>query len=240
LRDLGSRRVRSGPGAGLRIGLRHASADYSSGSNEQPVQEAFVAAISPGDVVFDIGANVGFFSLIAARAVGPQGAVHAFEAVPECAREVERNARRNGLRNVRVHALAVADVDGTIELLRSRHPGGATVSQVDRPRDFTEALTVPATTLDRFVARGGVRPPNVVKIDVEGAERSVLTGMAGLLRDARPVVVCEVDDRDPARAAAKLDEVSGILTAKGYSVRTLAPSYEGSPSTVLHLVATPG
>ena len=138
-----------------------------------------------------------------------------------------------------MHAVAVTDAEGTVELLRSRHPGGATVSADDRPPDFTGALVVPAVSLDGFVAQSGVRSPDLVKIDVEGAESLVLAGMERLLRDARPVVLCEVDDRDAAAAAEKLHRVRARLEAAGYSVRTLAPSYAGSPSTVLHVVATP-
>ena len=181
----------------MRIGRRHTSADYAEGTNEPPVQEAFAEALRPGQVVFDVGSNVGFYSLIAARLVGPRGEVHAFEAIPECAHEVTVNARRNRLRNVHVHAVAVTDTNGTVELLRSRHPGGATVSADDRPPDFTGALVVPAVSLDGFVAQADVRRPDLVKIDVEGAEMLVLSGMEGLLREARPVVLCEVDDREP-------------------------------------------
>jgi FkbM family methyltransferase len=239
VRELRPRRVRAGVGAGLRIGLRHASADYSSGTNEVPVQEAFAGALRPGQVVFDVGSNVGFYSLLASRLVGPTGEVHAFEAIPEIAREVAANARRNRLGNVHVHAVAVTDVEGTVQLLRSRTPGGSTVSPDELPYDLTETFPVPAVTLDGFVRREGVRAPDFVKIDVEGAEHRVLAGMAGLLRDARPVVVCEVDDHSAERAHAKLDGVRDDLTGSGYSVQLLENSYTSGPSTVLHVVATP-
>lgn len=237
--ELFPRRVRAGAGAGLRVGLRHASADYSAGTNEVPVQEAFARALRPGQVVFDVGCNVGFYSLVAARLVGPTGEVHAFEAIPEIAHEVQVNARRNRLGNVHVHAVAVTDVEGTVELLRSRSPGGATVSADDVPRDLTETFPVPAVTLDAVVQRGTAPLPNFVKIDVEGAELPVLAGMAAILREARPVVVCEVDDLCAARATDKFEAVRGELVGNGYSVEALERSYTSGPSTVLHLVATP-
>ncbi len=237
--ELFPHRVRAGVGEGLRVGLRHASADYSAGTNEVPVQEAFAQALRPGQVVFDVGSNVGFYSLVAARLVGPTGEVHAFEAIPEIAHEVSVNARRNHLGNVRVHAVAVTDVEGTVELLRSRTPGGSTVSPDEVPKDLTEKFPVPAVTLDAFVERGTAPPPDFVKIDVEGAELPVLRGMAGILRDARPVVVCEVDDHSEARAMQKFEAVRDVLLGNGYSVEALERSYTDGPSTVVHLVATP-
>jgi FkbM family methyltransferase len=233
------RRVQSGVGVGLRVGLRHASADYSPGTNEVPVQEAFARTLQRGEVVFDVGSNVGFYSLVAARLVGPTGQVHAFEAIPEIAHEVVVNARRNHLANVEVHAVAVTDVEGTVELQRSRTPGGSTVAPDETLHDLTDTFPVPAVTLDAFVQRGTAPAPDFVKIDVEGAELQVLAGMTVLLRDARPVVLCEVDDHSEARATQKFEAVRDVLVANSYSVELLDRSYTTGPSTVLHLVATP-
>jgi FkbM family methyltransferase len=239
IRELRSPRVRAGVGEGLRVGLRHASADYSSGLNEVPVQEVFAEYLESGQVVFDVGSNVGFYSLIAARLVGPSGEVHAFEAVPECARQVTANARRNHLRNISVHTVAVADAAGTVELLRSRHPGGATISAADRPTDFTEAIAVPSVALDGFVEAHDLPLPDFVKIDVEGAECQVLAGMERIMRTARPIVLCEVDDWRPIEAERKLDAVRHQLSSAQYSVRSLPQSYPGGRSLVLHALAVP-
>jgi FkbM family methyltransferase len=229
--------VQAGPAAGLRFGQRLASANYRSGTNEQPVQDVFVERLRTGAVVHDVGANVGFFSLLGARLVGPTGAVHAFEAVPECAAALRKNAARNRMDNVTVHAVAVSDHVGEIELLRSRHPGGATTSVRDKPHNYTGSITVPCVTLDDLVERGVIPPADFVKIDVEGAEPQVLSGAQRLLSARTPVVLCEVDDPTDSGAAAKSDRIRALLGAHGYVVRELAPSYLESRSRVVHLVA---
>ena len=229
--------IGAGPAAGLRIGLRHASADYGPGTNELPVQLAFRDMIEPGQTVFDVGSNVGFFAILAARLVGPTGSVHAFEAVPACAKALSRNAARNGFTNVTVHAVAVGDRQGEIELLQGRHPGGATTSQADRPQSYTGSIVVPVVALDVMIAEAELPVPDFVKIDVEGAEPQVLAGMEVTLAEASPAVLCELDDPTDEGAAAKVDRVRQTLQRHGYHVEELDRSYEDSRSRVVHLLA---
>lgn len=230
--------VRSGPAAGLRLGGGPASADYSSGTNELPVQEAIVAALAPGAVFFDVGANVGFFALLAARAVGPEGRVVAFEPVPELAGAIVDNAGRNDL-DVTVLPVAVGGADGREPLHLARHPGGAALASAGPPPDRRGELDVEVRTLDALVAEGAVPAPDVVKIDVEGAEPAVLAGMTELLRTRRPVVVCELDGPTRAEVDRKVEEVRTILDACGYGVRRLRDAYAGAGWTVTHVVGEP-
>lgn len=231
--------VAAGPGAGLRLGERWASADYSVGTNELPVQEAVRDLLRPGLTFFDVGSNVGFFALLAAREVGPAGSVHAFEPVPEIAAAISANAARNDL-DVTVHAVAVADRHGgTAELMLAGHPGGATISAADAPGDLTGRVQVPLVTLDRLVTDGTCPVPDVVKIDVEGVEMQVLDGMADLLAGARPALVCELDSADPAVLATKVDAWRTRMAAVGYEVTDLQDSYGGSGWHVYHAVARP-
>jgi FkbM family methyltransferase len=229
--------VADGPAAGLRIGLRYASADYGRETNELPVQLAFQDHVRAGDTVYDVGSNVGFFALLAARLVGAQGTVHAFEAVPACSSALERNVRRNGFTNVAVHNVAVSDHTGEIELLQGHHPGGATISPRDRPRDYTGSILVPGATIDGMVT-DGMQPPDFVKIDVEGAEVEVLRGMATTIDRHGPIVLCELDDPTDEGIARKVGDVTALLEGCGYEVGTLDRSYEHSRSRVVHLLAS--
>ncbi|MCW2715749.1 MAG: methyltransferase FkbM family [Frankiales bacterium] len=231
--------VRGGVAAGLRMGTSDASADYRPGTNELPVQEALRGLLRPGAVFFDVGSNVGFFALLAAREVGVTGAVHAFEPVPRIAEAVRRNAALNGFDGLQVHTVAVSDTDGTAELMLAGHPGGATLSTADTPADLTERVTVRVVTLDGLVASGAVPPPDVVKIDVEGAEMQVLDGMTRLLTTQRPALVCELDAADPATLAVKVAGWKERMAALDYDVRDLASSYEGSGWHVYHATACP-
>jgi FkbM family methyltransferase len=232
--------VAAGPGVGLRIARAGASADYRRGTNELPVQAALADHLRPGGVFFDIGANVGFFSLLAARLVGPGGRVVAFEPVPALAARVRANARRNRLATVAVLEVAVSDAAGATFLVLAAHPGGAALAAAAPPPDATGTIEVATAAVDDLVAAGRVPPPTVVKIDVEGAEAAVLRGMARTLLAHRPVVVCEVDGPDAAAMAARRSAVVGLLEAAGYAVEVLPPSYPGSAWCVEHLLARPG
>src|SRR5688572_30507212 len=93
--------VQGGEAAGLKFSFPQ-NLDFLRGSTERPVQRCLAAHLGPGDVFYDVGANVGFFSLLATKRVGPDGVVYALEPVAENASAVRRNARLNGLTNVSV------------------------------------------------------------------------------------------------------------------------------------------
>ena len=120
------------------------------------MQQAVVDTLGTGDVFVDVGANVGYFSLLAARAVGPTGRVVAIEAVSEIAEAARANADRNDLGNIEVIEAAASDAVGEVELMLAQHPGGATISADDVPPDLTGRRTVRTVTLDGLVAAGDV------------------------------------------------------------------------------------
>ena len=231
-------RVAAGPAAGLRISRGGASADYARGTNELPVQVALFDLLRPGDVFLDVGANVGFFSLLAARAVGPAGQVYAVEPVPANAEQIRRGARRNRLA-VDVLELALTDRTGTTTLVLAMHPGGAAVASAAAPPDPTGTIEVETDTVDRLVSSGRIRVPSVVKVDVEGAESEVLAGMTATLATHRPAVICEIDGADPGELDRKRSELTAAFDGAGYRIHPLDPSYEGSEWLVEHVVARP-
>jgi FkbM family methyltransferase len=233
-------KVRSGPARGLRIGRAEASADYRDGSNELAVQTALADVLRPGDVFFDVGANVGFFAMLAARIVGPTGSAVAFEPVPANVAQVRANARRNQLDNVTVLELAVGATDGSATLSLAAHPGGAALASAAPPPDPIGSIDVAVASIDALVSAGRIPPPDVVKVDVEGAEEDVLRGMATTLREHRPVVLCEIDDRTQDALAEKRRATAGRLEQAGYEIRWLDPSYDGNDWFVEHFIATPG
>lgn len=231
--------VKGGVGDGLVMGTAHASADYADGTNELPVQEAIRDSLAPGCVFYDVGANVGFFGLIAARIVGAEGAVYAFEPLPHVAAEARANAERNGLANVEVLEVAASDREGTASLVVTEHPGGATLSETDVGDDAVGRVTVRTVRLDDLVGAGTVRPPHAVKIDVEGVELAVVEGLRRTLTEHRPVLVCELDAATRERADEKVGGITEVLGDLGYVVRALPASYEGSGWHVVHVVASP-
>jgi FkbM family methyltransferase len=145
---------------------------------EPEIRAALERWVRPGDTVADIGANIGYFTARLARAVGAQGVVHAFEPEPSNFALLEGNLRRNGLRQVRLHAIALGAEPGRAELHTSEFNGG-----MHRLYDSVccsgPALAVAVERLDDVLA--GVEL-DLIKIDVEGYEPQVLAGARACLR----------------------------------------------------------
>jgi FkbM family methyltransferase len=196
--EAGTVTVPVGHAQGLAFELRHLRIDHAHlgsiacGMLETSVQEALVRHLGPGDVLLDVGANLGFFSLLGSRLVGSRGHVYALEPVPENALAIRRHAELNHAGNVSVMELAAARCPGTgrLQLVDDRswsklegygdHPGTERVMEVE------------LVSIDQLIEAGTLPAPSLVKIDVEGAELDVLHGMKATLERARPAVICEV------------------------------------------------
>ena len=231
--------IQSGPGKGLQIDLWRGSANYQSGTNELPVQTALAEQIKPGSVFYDVGANIGFFTIIGRRLVTSAGRVVAFEAVPENAQVVERNCALNGFEDVQVVAKAVSNAGGSGTLVLSSHDGGAALQDSTDQAGTTETIVVELVSLDDFVAQHPALAPNLVKIDVEGAELLVLQGMAKVLAEFRPIIIFELDDETADGLKRKLDACTQYLEAANYTISDLPDSYNQLAWHVRHFLALP-
>ena len=154
-------------------------------STEAALVERMLESLSPGDVIYDVGANIGLIGLLLAR--HPRGIdtrVHCFEPEPKNFGQLERNVQENGLASrVFPHRVALAERGGELDLFVRGGPGEGRHSTV-AAKGSTRSIRISAETASAFAASIG-EPPDLVKIDVEGAEGRVLSGMADLLRDHR-------------------------------------------------------
>ena len=179
-------------------------ARYWRGEHDPDVQRAISAAVRPGDVVYDIGAHLGFFALGAARLAGPSGRVVAFDGDPDNVVRLRENVLRNQLeaRLQVVHAAVWSYSAGDgISFRRGIEPRAQGGVEADGYRPILGSgglIRVPAMTLDDFIARGGPLP-QLLKIDVEGGESEVLRGGAGLFASQRPLIIAEVHHEQAAR-----------------------------------------
>jgi FkbM family methyltransferase len=231
--------VGQGVARGLTLDPGPSNPDYALGTNEPSVQAALTDLLQPGHVLYDVGANVGFLTLVGATLVGPAGAVCAFEPDLANAHLVRENALRNGLSQVLVVARAVGAATGAAQLQLADYAGGHALVGSGEPPDLRGLVPVEAVSLDDFVAQPGVRPPDVVKVDVEGGEAAVLDGMAAVLATTRPVLLIELDDADEAEHDVKLAEVRSRLDRAGYSMERLADAYPGNDWVITHWVCRP-
>jgi FkbM family methyltransferase len=230
-------RVEAGLGKGLRLDVGNTTELFLQGKYENPVQEVVSRMLDTGNVFFDIGANIGFFSLLAARIVGSTGAVYAFEPVPENAALVEKNARFNKFDNIKIFKLAMASTTGKEELLLARYAGGASLKTAGTPPDHSGSIIVETSTVDDFLQAQKVRPPDIVKIDVEGAELDVLHGMVDTLRNRGPKLIIEVDDGNEQKCEEKLRSSQEFLSGFSYRSEVIPNSYRDGNWFVRHIVA---
>lgn len=163
---------------------------YVEGNYESDLQAALVATLRPGQVFYDVGSNIGFMTLLAAKLVGPHGQVVAFEPGPKTAKQLAAQIKANGLRNVLVQEAAVSNQVGMSRFETNTYSVTAHLTAGPSPSGTQSGQVVRTTTLDHFITTHPV--PHVLKIDVEGAEIAVIRGARRLLSDHRPILIVEL------------------------------------------------
>jgi FkbM family methyltransferase len=213
---------------GLRIWVDLSDIGVSAGclvDDWEPAETDFILSVlQPGDVFVDVGANIGWFTILAAHAVGPEGFVHAFEPRPDRVLRLRQSIRENGFDDrCEVTPIALGATDAELDLAwmpAERNPGHSFLLSEPLP-DSAERLTkVPVRPLDSL---GIDRPVRILKIDVEGAEPQVLQGARELLVRDKPILVLEVfpqwiEKVSKSSAAALMDGLRGM----GYRIFRLA------------------
>ncbi len=175
-------------------------------------------------VFYDIGANDGVFSLGYAAA---SRIVHAFEPSGQACSRLSDRALARGIANIEVHRVALADTEGTMTLHRfsddtfnSLYPRGE-----DQLSHYSlraaESEEVRVVRLDDLVSEERLSPPDVVKIDIEGAELFALRGARRTIRSAMPVILVEYSVDNTANAGYDRREIATLLRGWGYEVRGL-------------------
>jgi FkbM family methyltransferase len=307
-------------GALLELNLREEKA-FWAGMFEPVVEGVFADIVRPGSVVYDIGAHIGYYTLIAARRTGAGGQVVAFEPDPQNRARLERHIALNELVNTRVVPFAVSDASGTARLqqglgaamsrladegadaaghvhdigqaselpdarlaelcaselrllqaelilfrTRGVDPGdlpaqistaGAAVGRQDWPKAWNliragrqsarsrlavlhHMVEVRTVTLDEFVYGAGNPAPDVIKIDVEGAEARLIVGATRVIEQAAPMILCELHGIDPGR------RILEFLMERGYEIRAVENGLDLVTQTVIavgpggtHILAKP-
>jgi FkbM family methyltransferase len=224
---------------GLTMNSGASNPEYALGTNEGPVQEAFRRLLPQGGVVFDVGANVGFFTLCAALLVGSHGYVYAFEPDLANATVARQNVSANSIGHVCICARAVGAQTGLVDLQVSRYSGGHAIVGATPPPDVVGSVPVEVVSLDDFVKAPGVRGPDFVKIDVEGAELSVLEGMVNVLATWQPTLLIELDDPSTEHHDGKVGRLRAWLSEHGYSSERLDDGYPQGEYVISHWVCRP-
>lgn len=204
----------AGAAAGLAFQLDlQREKDYWLGSYETDLQETLPQFLRPGMVIFDVGANIGYLSMIFARSTGAQGRVYAFEALPANIRRLQSHVEMNGFTDrVRVMHRAVVDRPGPVAfLVHPSHGMGKAAGSAGRDEDYPDQIEVEGTSIDSLIFTEGIDHPDLIKMDIEGGEVLALRGMPRTLAELRPVVFLELHGEEAARAAWECFEAAGYM-----------------------------
>ena len=151
------------------------------GSYEMRKQKSFAHSIEPGQIVYDIGANVGIYTLLASKCVSAKGQVFAFEPLPENIKYLEKHVKLNDCQNVMIQSAAICDHCG---VMRFEDAGCRATAHLSS----NGVLEVKTYSLDEFIYVLNNPIPDIIKIDVEGAEYAVLQGARKLLTTNPPII----------------------------------------------------
>jgi FkbM family methyltransferase len=215
--------IRSGPLKGRKWAVA-TSTKYIRGTYEAGDVQVFRETVREGSVVYDVGAHMGYYSVLASDLVGPSGSVVAFEPLPLNLRHLRRHLKVNGCGNVTVVDACVGERSGESGFQPGAGSGRGHMAD-DGP------MLVPMVSLDAFSAEGDVPAPACIKIDVEGAEYSVLKGAESVIDTARPTILLSIHGNEVRR------QCIDFLVKHGYR---LQPMGDRRLSEALSILATPG
>ncbi|MEA3440359.1 MAG: FkbM family methyltransferase [Chloroflexota bacterium] len=196
--------------------------DYWLGTYEPDLQEAITGLVQPGMVAYDLGANIGYITLLLARCVGESGQVVAIEALPDNLERLDNNITLNKLDPiVKIVHGAVVERSQQVDFYIGPSDGMGKVEGSAGRQDvvYSETIAVQGIALDDFVFQSGNPVPQFVKIDIEGGEVLAFQGMKRVLNDARPIVLMELHGPEAAVAAWQ------ALTDAGYQICYMKPDF---------------
>lgn len=201
-----------------------------SGSYEPTITKLLKENLGPGDLFVDVGANIGYHTLVAAS----RGAsVHAFEPVPRLVSHLKDNVRLNHLEDkVCVSPTALSNKNGFATFYIAKREDDGSHSLIEGvPAKSINSITVQILTLDAYIESVNCQAPTIIKVDVEGSEAWVLDGAVKLITVAHPLIIIETGDRLADRIGESAATVLCRLYDWGYRVFCI-PEYEGELAEV--------
>ncbi len=223
LQRCGHKTVRLAPGYKLKVppGDSQGWTVYTFGWNPRDeLTMLFQECLESGDNMLDIGANNGYYTVVASRLVGARGTVHSFEASPRMCKLLRDNVMMNPCDNVTVHEIAVSNHAGSVTFHEAPDGLSGLGSLRDLGAETNGVTTVDSVAIDSML--DSLPPIKLAKIDVEGADYLVLQGMQALIERDHPVLISEFNPAWFAELGASGDEVYAFLRDRGYDVFEIA------------------
>lgn len=189
------------------------------GTYEAGTSKLVRRVLRSGDVVLDVGANIGWYTTLFAKCVAPDGVVHAFEPVPFLFEKLRRNCMLSNCESmVRLNRIALGRTTGTIRLFAPKDGPHGEISIFPECEAENPSLDVPCLTLDEYCARHMSKKAAVlIKLDVEGAEPDIIDGAQTLLDSAHPPMwLCEINYETANRGGFSPYAALEKLAERGY------------------------
>lgn len=203
-------RVPWGPIRGRRIFLSpQTSLRMWFGVDEPWIARLSQKLLNPSDVVYDLGAHIGYTTVLFAHLLKGTGEVHAFEILPSTADQLGKTIEANGFQNVRIHAVGLGAESGVFEL-----PVGPTAmtSLLAEKQAGQKTELVKVVKLDDYRQENDLPAPTLIKMDIERAEIDCLKGSLELIRECRPTMIIAFHSKD------LLLQGYDLLTSLGYKL----------------------
>lgn len=211
-----------GPYGPFRLDPHFAFSDFAHwGGGHNNAFEATVEACRGKSCIFDIGGHVGLVSMPVSQVLAPGGRVFAFEPGAANLRFLRRHLELNGIANVEVLPALVGETDGEVAFYEQQGPTGqnSVALRKKSPELYSETRR-PQVALDEFCKARGLAP-DVIKIDVEGAELMVLRGAKAVLAQHRPLIFLSVHPRELEVLGASTEALVAFIAAAGYVCREI-------------------
>lgn len=173
------------------------------------------SALRAGQVFIDVGANIGYFTLLAAKIVGEHGSVPSIEPNSFAASRVREHLNQNNLQNVFLERVACSDCE-QVGILYLDNKSNCAASSLSSKNAAGLGVSVKCRTVDQLVKKYRLKRVDLIKIDVEGAELSVLRGMASTLKCFKPILLMELEPQLLWGFGVKISDVVNYLTSIDY------------------------
>lgn len=204
--------ILSGPNRGLRWVVGAGNKSCWLGTYESSIAKSIAARVKPGMTVFDVGAHAGYYTLMLSRLVEPKGRVFAFEANPHNANKLRRHLRINSIKNVELVEAAVSDRSGTafFDVDAGLTKYGSIGAKYGYMGELAESgIPVRSVILDDFPI------PDLIKMDIEGAETRAFEGAPRLLAECRTAIFLALHDQT-------IDETPALLSRHNFLLEPIA------------------
>lgn len=226
--------VQKGLAKGARWSFLPHSAYWRCGGHEPDVEAAIhLHGCIRGATCWDLGTHFGIYTVGMAMAVGSEGQVVGFEPDPVSFKRCQHHVQINSLSWVKLFNAAVSDTETSVSLILSQGAGASTshlAYESENPDDASVKITVPTVVLDKLVERGEIRPPQLLKIDIEGHGAKALKGACKTLATYRPTIVMSFHSQWEVEDTRKLLEPIGYrsFTCAGLEVDWPATDFRGT------------